>query len=217
MNQKNLLGIVPAAGEGLRWGGYFKELLPINDKKWLIDETINSMKLAGTTKFLVISNESKIGTHVKHLNKFKDINIYFSIQKHQKDIWGAIMESFPLAEEYNLFSMPDTYIPRNSFIYPFEKDFYLGVFKTKNTERFGILYNGLVVNKEKLPNSLYNAWGILVWSKNCVNFWLKENPETYTEAINIAIDNFGLNTFNIDFYYDFASWKDYKDFLKNEN
>lgn len=215
----SILGIIPAAGGGERWGGFYKELLPIGEREWLIDRTIKTMKNGGADKILVISTPTKISAHANHLSSKHD-DILYTVQRQSKDIWGAWLESLPYAEEYNFMAFPDCYIPINTFnwlAYRENKlDFYLGLFDTNRPHRFGVLYNGKVLNKRMdLPlHTTYNAWGTLIWSKKVAEEWLKNKfLQTYTDAINFAIDNFKWGTFNINYYYDMASWKDYVEFL----
>ena len=50
--------------------------------------------------------------------------------------------------------------------------------------------------------------------------WKNLDIDTYTTAINLAISTFGLNTFQMDYYFDLASWNDYTNLIKrlqNEN
>lgn len=214
----SILGVIPAAGKGSRWGGYYKELLPVGNKKWMIDKTITTMFLGGAEDILVVSNKEKIHTHVQHLEKYGFHRLWYTIQREDKDIYGAIYESLSLAGEYNLFAMPDTFIPDNTFVREFTKDFYLGIFKTDKPERFGVLTDsGDVVNKDASLKGVHDAWGTIVWSKEVAEFWKNLDIDTYTTAINLAISTFGLNTFQMDYYFDLATWGDYASLLRRLN
>jgi dTDP-glucose pyrophosphorylase len=210
----NILGVIPAAGEGSRWGGYYKELLPIGNRGWMLDRIITCMNNA--QNILIVSSKNKINAHVQHLESHGFTNILYTIQRRTDlDIFGAIYESLKIPGDYNLFAMPDTYIPENTFQHHFDKDFHVGVFKTTTPERFGVLSSDRTfVNKQNLSGGQYLAWGTLVWSKRVAEFWreLKPLPD-YTEAINLAIQEFGLNTFLMDYYYDLATWADYVEFI----
>lgn len=208
------LGIVPAAGKASRWGGSFKELLPCGQGQHLIDRTITAMRLGGADNVLVITNPEKISAHATHLAHREQV--YFGLQQETTDIWGAIQASFPLAGDYNLFAMPDTYYPANAFEgQTFSQPFYLGVFDTPTPERFGVLVDKKVVNK-RAPAGEYKAWGLLVWSQEVVDYWRGLYIANYTQAINLAIKEFGLHTFLIPYYYDMATWEDYQKFLEKE-
>ena len=116
-----ILGVVPAAGKGSRWGGFYKELLPVANRSWMINETIRAMKVGGANKICVITNKDKISTHAQHLDK-KFRNIFYVLQEGENDIYSAMKSSLMYAEDLNYFSMPDTYIELGSFKKEFQKN-----------------------------------------------------------------------------------------------
>jgi hypothetical protein len=75
------------------------------------------------------------------------------------------------------------------------------------------LVNGRVENKNPHLQHPRQAWGNLVWSSRCVALWRKVQPQSYTEAINMAIAEYGLHTWELDHYYDMASFEDYREWL----
>lgn len=206
------LGVVPAAGRANRFGGVLKELLPVSDGATLIKRTLTAMYNGGCDTCLVVTNRDKIVTHASHLEGW---NVYFAEQKGKRDLWSAIVESFPIHGIENLFAMPDTYLPDDVFVNFLEGDFTLGVFETTMPERFGVLTENGVVNKQPLPEGTYQAWGVLGWSDKVVKFWVDHMKfiETYTHAINMAMDEFGFSIKPMSFYYDLAGWVDYRGFV----
>jgi choline kinase len=215
-----MLGVIAAAGEGSRWGRFEKELLPIGPEQWLIDNSLEAMRLAGARRICLVSSPAKIHTHANHFmkEKYRRYDIFYVIQRERTDIWGAIKESFPFAEDLNLFAMPDTLFDPQCFRTLLARaappPFSLGTFDTQRPERFGVLHGGRVVNKSTdLPAAQYSAWGTLVWSREVVDAWLADDPRDYTLAINRAIERFGHGTFPLNYYYDFAAWADYKRWL----
>lgn len=218
----SILGIIPAAGEGSRWGGYFKELLPVKDKT-LIDRSIVAMRMGGAKKIAVVSKPDKIATHSKYLSN-RHSRIFYLIQSHKPELFGAVDEALNYAMDYDYtyFAMPDTYFPLFTFQRDFSHaDFHLGLFLTQATERFGVLYNGVVVDKQKFCKvdvfgQTFSAWGVLIWNKKVSKFWWEKEPKDYTDAINLAMKNFTWDTFYLDYYYDMASWKDYEEFIKSD-
>lgn len=203
-----MLGIIPAAGNGSRWGGFQKMLLPIHDS-WLINKVIETMRFAGADKILVVANSQTLPLLSNHL---KNEDVFYAIQQKNQDIWGAIQESFPIADEVNLFAMPDTVFDADIFT-KMEGDFCLGVHETDTPERFGVLLDGRVVNKKKMKGS-YPAWGTLMWSRDVVDFWQAYPIRDYTTAINMAMTTFGYSTAKMKNYYDMASWEDYHDLVQ---
>lgn len=211
------LGIVPAAGKAERFEGQFKELLPIQKtgktggQYSLIKKVIKALKDGGANRVLVVSNLQKISTHTSHLS---DSDVYYAIQKGEQDAWSAIVESFAMAGDLNFYAMPDTCFPFTAFQRQFTKDFTLGVFYTGRPERFGVLLDdGLIHDKQAdLPPGDYQAWGVLTWSKRVVEFWqdLMNEIESHTQAFNLAMQNFEWETFVLPFYYDIATFEDYR-------
>jgi len=47
-----------------------------------------------------------------------------------------------------------------------------------------------------------------------VDYWKTEKPNDYTQAINLALKNFYWANWDIDYYYDMASFEDYQKFLE---
>jgi hypothetical protein len=218
----SVLGVVPVAGKGSRWGGYYKELLPTADGEWFLDRTINSMKAAGADKICVVTSVEKITTHVTHIKQKYD-GVFYVIQQGDNDIWSAMKESLLFAGDYNLFAMPDTYFPKDTFSNAidefnedFQADFYLGIHETNHPERFGVIINDAVENKSTaLPKGVtYTAWGTLLWTRQVAEFWMEHPPESYTGAINAAMAKFRWGTFPMAYYLDMARWEDYGNFIK---
>jgi hypothetical protein len=214
-----MLGIIPAAGKGERWGGFYKELLPIGDNRWLIDNTIDAMKTVGCERICLVTSPEKIHVHVQHFNKekYKDLNIFFVINKG-KEMWDSIVASFPYTEEYNYFAMPDTLYPVDSFPNKISFNIFgMGLFKTDKPERFGILKDGTIMNKMNcFGKKPFTAWGTLCWAKDTYEeFWKDKGIPNYTEAINVILRDGIYLEYVLDYYYDFATFKDYEEYIKN--
>jgi hypothetical protein len=212
------LGVIPAAGNGSRWGGYHKELLPCGNGGFMIDHTIDAMSRGGADALLIIANVDKIGLlsrHLsrnhRHLSKHPGLPIFYVIQCGTNDIWSAIVESFGYPADRYLFAMPDTLYPVDAFEGNFDAPFLLGVHQTDEPERFGVLREGRVVNKQPGKSGL--AWGLLSWSWAVVELWQRRYITDYTDGINKAIEEFGLSTWDIRFYRDMASFNDYQGWL----
>lgn len=209
------LGVIPAGGKGERWGGYLKEMLPINRGDWFIDHSIKAMTYYGDADaILIITNPVKVGSLANHLTGKHGVPIYYAVEDKGLDIWGGIEECFAYPADRYLFAMPDTYYPLSAFLYLPEGDFLMGTFKTNKPERFGVISNGHVVNKKAQPPGEYKAWGTLVWSAACVELWRERKPATYTEAINMALDLYGIMSYEMDYYFDMATFEDYREFLR---
>jgi len=215
-----ILGVIPVAGKGSRWGGYYKELLPCGKGEWLLDRTIKAMKIGGAHRICVVTSQEKIATHVAHITEKYD-DVFYVIQKGTNDIYSAMEASFPYAGSINYFAMPDTYFDKFAFTAPSftANEFYLGTFYTDKPERFGTIRGERVLNKRPSPSTekgkFYEAWGAMVWSDKVSRLWKNSSPSNYTDAINSAMQFFGYTTFPLHDYKDMATWDDYTEFIKD--
>jgi dTDP-glucose pyrophosphorylase len=212
------VGIIPAAGKSERWGGIIKELLPVGPYERLIDQALNAFLVAEVDRIVIVTNAEKIAHLASFLQDKLPFPVHYVLQRGDNDIWSAIETSFDLAGDLNLFAMPDTIIPLTTF-YPvlnYQKgiDFFTGTFTTRRPERFGVFHGEQIVNKDaSLPKGVYQAWGVLAWSKKVVEFWQRQPQIDYTDAINNTWDKFPRIKFPLDFYFDMASWEDYRAFI----
>lgn len=206
-----ILGIIPAAGKAERFGGLVKELLPIDEGITLLDNCIDSMNYAGADKIIIVTSPAKISLHKYYVeSKHKNLNIEFFVQNVPTGLGDLIELVTPQFKELNLFAMPDTLFPLDSFCNNLAKVNILsaGLFKTLTPNRFGIMVddiNGPVFVDKPLdfPTGIYKAWGTLIFTG------FVRPASTFTEFINTNIDS----TFNLDYYVDFASWKDYSQYI----
>lgn len=217
-----MLGVVPCGGKADRWGGMVKELVPIGHGRWLIDQSLEAMRVAGVDRYCIVTSRAKIHTLVEHFRKekYRDYDLFYVIQRQQKDLWEAMTESFPFADDVNVFAMPDTVFHPEAFRNLLRAGppppFALGVFDTETPERFGVLVDGHFVDKPQgLPPGRYPAWGTLVWRREVVEEWRRTKPADYTEAINCGVRAFGLHSFPLHYYHDFASWDFYRRWVEH--
>lgn len=193
----------------MRWGGYPKELLPISNGQTLITRAIDSLKLSNCDVIAVVTSQAKIGMHAQHIGESK--NIVFAVQRGE-ELWGAIKTvlEFPADEYY--FMMPDTFVPPAPFPRSMTRDFGLGLFATEEPERFGMLRDGMIVDKQ--PSSQQgHAWGTLVWTRAVVEYWKSKSYRSHTDAFNGALKVFGYDEWLLDYYYDIANMSHYAKFL----
>ena len=209
-----LLGIIPAGGKASRWGGYLKELLPLYDRHWLIDHTVEAMERAEVDAILVVTSKAKLAPLAAHLARQPwSAPILYAVEERGLDIWGGILEALRVQADEYLFAMPDTFYPPAAFQDCPDSDFSLAVHQTSSPERFGVLLGNEVVNKREHPPGVYDAWGLMAWSGRVAELWRAAGLRNYTEAINTAIEGFGLDTWRIDYYYDMATFDDYRKWI----
>lgn len=207
------LGIVPAAGKAARFGGTYKEMLPISNDQTLIKRVVQSM--SRTSSILIVTSKHKNGVHQEHLSTSNTIG---RIQTGE-GLWSAILEGLAFEAEHYYFAMPDTYYNADAFTHPTKADFSIWTHQTYTPDRFGMIVYGKIIDKpdtweDILPSA---AWGLLSWSKAVRDFWLDNVSDitTHTQAFNMAICEFSTEFFDLDYYYDIASWDDYQRLVKD--
>lgn len=201
------LGIIPAAGKAERWGGMPKELIPIGNET-LLDRTVLAMENGKADAIMLITNTEKAPLHIQHL---KNKPILYKIQQGKKDLWSAICESFSIGASMNYFAMPDTYFNTDIFGKMSRLDFNIGYFETREPERFGVISEYEIIDKQP-TGGVQKAWGVLSWSYKVAEFWtlFMDQIETHTQAFNMAISQFGFSMTKLDYYHDVANYEYYK-------
>ena len=204
------LGVLPAAGRSQRWGGYPKELLPISSREDFLSRAVSSLQLSGCHVIVVITSPSKIPLHTHHLRGLP--NVVFAIQKGD-ELWGAMATAIEIPSDEYFFMMPDTYLPERPFPRSLGKDLSMGLFETVEPERFGMLREGRIVDKEPW-DSAGLAWGVLAWKKSVAQYWQEREYSSHTDALNDAIRTFGYGQWVLEYYYDIGTMQHYADFLQ---
>jgi len=205
------LGIIPAAGVGARWGYYPKFLLPCGEREWFLDRAIRAMPC---DMVVVIYSEITELEIINHLSRC-DLHDRTILRKNlhmEYDFYGSILSALQIEADYYYFAMPDTYWPAKTFSEMPMDGISLGVHRTATPERFGVIRDGIVVNKQMGEPGL--AWGLLGWDKNVRDLWLATHLETYTDAINLAMQECKHHAVPMEYYYDMASFQDYAKFIK---
>jgi len=116
-----------------------------------------------------------------------------------------------------IFSMPDTYTDNPLFPEELTDPLELGLFKTENSERFGMLrgtHNNddiRIVDKEEGPPG--KAWGAFMFNKDVAKLFMNNAYGDHTEALNAAIREFNWGSWPMEIYRDIASFRDYLELL----
>lgn len=205
----NRLGIIPAAGVAKRFGGVFKELLPIGETMTLLSRTVDTLEMIPVDKTVVVTNPLKIAAHAVALH---GRNVTFITQIDKPDIWGAIASTLNIDADWYYFIMPDTMQEQGRFpLFP-DHRFMLGLFETFDPQNYGVLLNGEIVNKNQALIPPQTAWGTLVWSRECVELWKKylTDIRDYTHAFNMAMEQLGWGTYSLSYYFDCGTFERYK-------
>lgn len=203
------LGIIPAAGKSTRFGSILKELLPLPNGQSFLKEAVSRLEFCDD--IILVTNRSKIQAHEAELGG----RVIYIVQDGDNDILSAIKSALRLKADYYFFTMPDTYLDRDTFSHYKYSHFGMGLFQTNNPERFGCLVDGKIINKQPRVITSCQAWGVMAWSHMIGDFWAAWDFANYTEAINHAIRAAGLETWKINNYHDNASVADYGELWTN--
>jgi glucose-1-phosphate thymidylyltransferase len=185
---EELIGLIPAAGKGVRLGlPYPKELYPViqnNHYKPIAQFVLENMTTAGLKHVVFVINETKhqlIG-YFGNGQRFSS-NISYLVQE-QVDQDGKSTSpglAHALDSAYHLtngktvfFGMADTIMrPNNVFQYAYsqmkpEDDVVLVLFDTDRPEKFGMVRtaeNGRVIeiNDKPKKTDLTQMWGCIIW------------------------------------------------------
>lgn len=201
------IGIIPAAGRAVRFGGILKELLPAKDGISFINHAAN--KLRGICDFIVVvTNAEKIQNHMQNLK-----DVVFIEQDNNLNLLGAVQTALQIKAERYFFTMPDTITDQKIFSgISLHEYLTIGIFKTYKPNRFGCLIDGSIVDKDANISVPALAWGALSWTNQVCNMFF--NQTNFTNALNAIIKNHSYSSWEITEYYDMATIKDYMQFIK---
>jgi len=201
------LGIIPAAGDASRFGGVAKELLPIDDNGLTaLENCVRVVGYGNSAEFMIFSTPVKAAVHESLV---PDAEIIV----HPFDNLAAVVAYAARTQAaWYVFAMPDTVIPMLSLAREVTHDIVAGTFETDKPGRFGIFVDDHIVDK---PPHGGTAWGVWVWSWRAMQRLAGycEQTKDLTAALNLLIGEFGYDTFPLDYYVDFATFADYKEFV----
>ncbi len=216
-----MLAILPAGGSAQRFGGIFKELLPIGEEEYLLSAAVRRSASLGATRSMVISNADKASSHSRFLDRHcGDLDITLTVRRERdSDLWQALRAVLSLCEQRNLLVLPDTVFQVRERI-PTGCDLAFGVFLTAEPHRFSVLWNGGIRTKLPAPVSLHPAqthwcaWGCVYWSRQVADFWLRGDYTHYDRAFEAALREFGYRVFAIDSYSDLGDYAYYREYTR---
>lgn len=185
----NLIGLIPAAGKGLRLGlPYPKELYPIireNRFKPITQFVVENLTASGITDIVFVINETKhqLMGYFGSGERF-GCHITYVVQEDIGDLNGSTSPGLANALDSAhhqirgktvLFGMADTMMtPQDIFRSLLERanpedDVMLGLFDVSSPEKFGMVQmdgDGRVTRIVDKPakTTLRNAWGCIAWS-----------------------------------------------------
>jgi glucose-1-phosphate thymidylyltransferase len=215
LRSEDLVGLVPAAGRGLRLGlPYPKELYPIiqdNRYKPVAQHVVESMVAASVRHVVFVINETKHQL-IGYFGSGKRFGCELSYVFQEADTVGTTA-SGGLAEALDagyhltrgksvLFGMADTILqPVDAFRAAFAErheaaDLVLGLFETEHPEKFGMVEVGAdgrvhrVIDKPK-ETHLRWMWGFILWRSRFTEFLhakLARGGIDFADVLNSAVD-----------------------------
>ena len=204
------IGIIPAGGKATRWNAFPKEMAPIGSTWTLLDRALLLHTRALADRVIIVSSEEKRVLHEWWVNDHKKWPnvIVMAADSIGESIRTAIGTT---ACADWLFSMPDTYTDNPLFPEELKCPLMLGVFQTERSERFGMLRNNQIVDKQ--PGGPGIAWGAFMFNEHVARFWWENQFDDLTHMLNRAMEKFEWSTWEIKLYHDVASFQDYLELL----
>jgi hypothetical protein len=201
------IGIIPAGGNAIRFGGIYKELLPLPDGRAMIEHAIERVSFCD--RVVIVTNKDKCRLH----RRYADKNITV-IEQSLPEMWGAIATAqYAYDADQYYMTMPDTWMELDAFWGVPETDFAYGYFLTHQPGRYGVYIDGKFVDKPTTATVPAMAWGVLTWSRRIKELWQAENVKDYTQAINTALKNTRNGHWSIGSYFDCADMDRYMELL----
>lgn len=214
-----MIGYVPAGGTNERWGGGYKEMLPIREGRWMLDNAVITLLEAGCDHVYIGTSPIKATMHMEHIRRrgIEHVSFIMAIPT----MWDALKTFLPYAlGEDVLMMMADTItvFDSHSMLQDWS-NINLGVFATIFPEQFSVFLNDRIVTKPQdiVITKSVNAWGIVGWSDEATRLWLNAKPDGYDEAFNLAIKELSSSRFYLPYYYDFADFKSYSRYIGEQD
>lgn len=202
------LGIIPAGGSAFRFGGVLKELLPVANHVTAMSRLAEELCFCSRT--VVLTTRDKMPSHAHALRDFPNV-VY---EMSGKTMWESIVGTFDYGANRNYLGMPDT-VFSNGFDIGFLAPLVLGTFVTEMPERFGVISDNGIIDKRNLPGLQHIAWGTIMWRREVTEFWKDGKYSELADALSSAMGHFGYNRVEMDSYHDFASMRDYSDWIRS--
>lgn len=185
------IGLVPAAGRGLRFGGsgYDKELFPLltidgNDVRLrpICELSLEAIANSGAERCVVVVSPHK-GELMRVLSALERPRLAFVVQPEPRGLPAAIKHAQPwLGDDNVVMALPDTIVlPRDALprvhaqLVASGADLVLGVLPVDEPERLGpveVAGDGRVLRVFDKPGTrtIMNSWGLAAWSPRFTRF-----------------------------------------------
>lgn len=232
------IGLVPAAGEGKRIGGVFKELLPFDSRKGIdnprrvIDASLDQLEDGGVDVTYVITSPKKASSHMGYLgSKHGNMKIAYLCQEAPTGLSRAVdlIGSYIETGDMICFAMPDTvFWPHGAILELLREqnitdaDLVLGLHKVKDPSPFGMvrMNNGhitQVIDKPRLAKNEW-IWSCAVFKPSLLGLITYNSSKELSDIFDIAVQTPQFDISNVMFgthkYLDMGSYDNYVKALK---
>ena len=222
-----MLHIIPAAGKATRIGGIPKFLLPIDEKKFLLDFHVNSVSLNNENlrKVIAVSKEFYETVHRMDFNA----ELVVVETKTMNETVLEVINLFPDEKNY-LLTMPDTYFNDADLVNKMYKQYQdnvegtLGIWKILQNQKGKLgqckINKSHVINiKDKDVNCRYDYfWGAIMWNST-LNKYISKHDAHIGFMAEKSIDAKHLINFQKaqKKYFDCGTFESYKELLLSKN
>jgi len=187
-------GIILAGGKGTRLSPFTllfnKHLLPVYDRP-MITYPLMTLKGMGITDILIVSSGENIGGFATVLgdgSKY-EVNITYRIQAEAKGIAHALLLAEDFVEEQFAVILGDN-IFGSSVVPP--KRCGIVLKEVENPNRFGVFYEGKIVEKPSVPSSNKAVTGLYFYTPEIFPFIKTLEPSARGELEITDVNNWCL-------------------------
>jgi GTP:adenosylcobinamide-phosphate guanylyltransferase len=228
-----MIGIIPAAGLGTRFGlPYSKSLLPIGPKSLVIDGAVQQMTRAGCKRIVVVLSRKTMDVAAYLEGLSAGAGFTYAMQSEPRGLLDAVavgLKSVGLIVPPVLFAMPDTLVePPDALKACAETynsgccDCALGTWRTSKPSLYGTVkygHGGVVVEQREKRGDGFNwMWGCAAWGSAFADAAMSAASGAPGASLGLAVDfalSRGMRVAGVQFhdgrYADLGSWSSYEE------
>lgn len=230
------VGIIPARGQAVRYGGTLKELLPVSNGRVAIDSALVAMSMAGVDQIYIITTKDKAHFYAHRFSneQYADMGIYPNIVTphidelvYGADLWATLswaLEQRGSKDGYTFIALADTIIPPTTFqtsaVYTGDAGIQFATFRTSEPHRFSIIQDGEILTKpddlSKIHELPASAWGAITLAPPATAYIAGKKYNHYDTALRRAANIYGMTNYPLAYFYDIGSYQWYREYLINE-
>ncbi len=207
--------VIPAAGSAVRFGGVYKELLPISATDCGLTHAVKLAIRLGGCEPVIVTTDRKKGLHQSVIASH-GLSAEFRVKEcpEEGDMWGSVLSGIDDSVNGGLI-MPDT-VPIVDYAIDVRAAITFGCFLTNTPWRFSVLdvkdsKNPVILTKQNIASPML-AWGIVLWNR-MASARLKSLPCHFDRAFETIMQESGFGWFMLGGYADLGTFQQYRNFL----